>query len=735
MKNNTAKPGVNQLVNSIHEDYVAIAKKYPYAKGGIKRVEAVLDRANEYTVAFLGLNAESTHRVVCALLSCKEHPRSLTKKTLRYVALPNSAELPAEPISCEHLANLKANYVELTFTPTGADAPVSGPIVEETEETVTLKVGDSNQVFAKKEVITQGKIVDFEENEIVCSVAPESLDTDGALSLDADEIVLNVNGSEVVMDPLDIRSWQCTAVGKRRVSYKVVFTPDENGVVPPAENIPLARVGNAATRADVASVDIGLDNALLRDGRAILVMPSFDVFNADMWESVRHAEALFVVLDNRVRAEEETFLAQIRHFTQNIFFVQDNIEDAEWKEVRRKNVRALAACLGESPGDINACYFPVSSARKVSADSREDWQEGLRSSRFPRLLQWFESLDPVAAKKHRNHRALERIRYEAETLKLTLLLHHKESQWTADLLGHLRKNLEEKYPEIHRQTEDAFRRTFGSAWIQPIVMEEMGRVRSRFNSFYQGSWCFGRPLRGLPSLKFLYELSPLKPFLEPDSKELRDEGGTILENFLQQIVKETAPIFDDYFKKITVLPEQLVKAVSPAPSTDTDTAVHCLLINGMDKHILYDVSTALHLRYNTAFSSRPDLWGEHAQSAIFPMLIFASPAVTWPILGITGIAFCISRVLRHSSVERLQKEKNLDELGKFMTNICKHLHEEFLRELQTMGKHYKKAFNAAIDRFALDAKRPNADIQNIDRDIQNIDKLLDIISQQLPGFK
>lgn len=116
-------------------------------------------------------------------------------------------ELDEEPI--QELANLQANgYFTLTLTPTDADAPVSGEIVAETEDTVTLKVGDSNQTLSKTDVKSLLTIVDFDGNEIVGSLVSGSLDDD--------EIVLNVDGSEEVIDTFDIEEATFTrAFGKK----------------------------------------------------------------------------------------------------------------------------------------------------------------------------------------------------------------------------------------------------------------------------------------------------------------------------------------------------------------------------------------------------------------------------------------------------------------------------------------------------------------------------------------
>ena len=101
------------------------------------------------------------------------------------------SELDDEPI--EDLANLIASgYLTLTLTPADADAPVSGEIVSETEETVTLKVGEENQTLSKTDVKSQVTVLTFDDEEIVGALVSGTLDDD--------EIVLNVDGSEVIVD-------------------------------------------------------------------------------------------------------------------------------------------------------------------------------------------------------------------------------------------------------------------------------------------------------------------------------------------------------------------------------------------------------------------------------------------------------------------------------------------------------------------------------------------------------
>ena len=117
------------------------------------------------------------------------------------------SELDDEPI--EDLANLKARgYLTLTLMPMDADAPVSGEIVSETDETVTLKVVEENRTFSKTDVKMQMTLVDFDENETVGEHVSGTMDDF--------EIVLIVDGTEETYDPFNYDSATLTlASGKR----------------------------------------------------------------------------------------------------------------------------------------------------------------------------------------------------------------------------------------------------------------------------------------------------------------------------------------------------------------------------------------------------------------------------------------------------------------------------------------------------------------------------------------
>ena len=130
------------------------------------------------------------------------------------------SEIDEEPI--EELTNLQAKgYFTLTLTPADADAPVSGEIVSETDETVTLKINGEDKTFSKTDVKSQLTVITFDGDEIVGAVVSGTPDDD--------EIVLNVDGSEEVIDTFDVEE----ATFTRASGKKLLVTS------PMPENFPL----------------------------------------------------------------------------------------------------------------------------------------------------------------------------------------------------------------------------------------------------------------------------------------------------------------------------------------------------------------------------------------------------------------------------------------------------------------------------------------------------------------
>lgn len=116
------------------------------------------------------------------------------------------SEFDDEPI--EELTDLEAKgYFILTLTPADADAPVSGQLVSETDETVTLKVGDEARTLSKTDVKMQMTLVDYDDEETVGEYVSGTIE---------DEIVLIVDGSEEIFDGFDLTEATMTrASGKR----------------------------------------------------------------------------------------------------------------------------------------------------------------------------------------------------------------------------------------------------------------------------------------------------------------------------------------------------------------------------------------------------------------------------------------------------------------------------------------------------------------------------------------
>ena len=103
------------------------------------------------------------------------------------------SELDPEPI--EDLTDLKGKayfWIQVTLADTGAS--VSGELVEEDDENITLQVGGETQTVSKSNVKVQATLTDFDENIIVGELVSEN----------EDEITLIVDGEEQVIDTFDI---------------------------------------------------------------------------------------------------------------------------------------------------------------------------------------------------------------------------------------------------------------------------------------------------------------------------------------------------------------------------------------------------------------------------------------------------------------------------------------------------------------------------------------------------
>ena len=118
------------------------------------------------------------------------------------------SELDPEPI--EELTDLKGKgYFWIQVTLADAGATVSGDLVEEDDENITLQVGEETQTVSKANVKVQATLIDFDENVIVGELVSEN----------EDEVILNVDGEEQIIDTFDIDEGPTysRAFGKRLV--------------------------------------------------------------------------------------------------------------------------------------------------------------------------------------------------------------------------------------------------------------------------------------------------------------------------------------------------------------------------------------------------------------------------------------------------------------------------------------------------------------------------------------
>ena len=120
------------------------------------------------------------------------------------------SELDAEPI--EELADLAGKgYFWIQITPSDATVAISGDLVEEDDESITLKVGTETQKISKSNVKVQVSVITFDDDEpIVGELVSES----------EDEIIVNVDGSERTIDQFDIDTTTTSRAFGKRISVK-----------------------------------------------------------------------------------------------------------------------------------------------------------------------------------------------------------------------------------------------------------------------------------------------------------------------------------------------------------------------------------------------------------------------------------------------------------------------------------------------------------------------------------
>lgn len=116
------------------------------------------------------------------------------------------SDFDEEPVEEEDIVILKENgFFTLTITPMDSDTSVTGEIVDESADTVTLKIGEENQTFSKTDLKMMMTLDIFDVGETVGEYVSGSMDEG--------EIVLMVDGSEEVFDEFDIDGTPVKSVG------------------------------------------------------------------------------------------------------------------------------------------------------------------------------------------------------------------------------------------------------------------------------------------------------------------------------------------------------------------------------------------------------------------------------------------------------------------------------------------------------------------------------------------
>ena len=114
------------------------------------------------------------------------------------------SEFDEEPVDEEAIINLKAEgFFTLTITPIDSNTPVTGEIIEESADTVTLKIGEENQTFSKTDVKKMMTLIIFDADPVTGEYVSGTMD---------DEFVLIVDGNEEIIDGFDVEE-EVLAVG------------------------------------------------------------------------------------------------------------------------------------------------------------------------------------------------------------------------------------------------------------------------------------------------------------------------------------------------------------------------------------------------------------------------------------------------------------------------------------------------------------------------------------------
>ena len=673
---------LRKTVSKYAEGFVNLALRcdVPETAERIERAKSDYDTQTFNLVVTSGKPKVGKSRLICSILN---EPNLLSEdtKTPYKILLPlklNENEL------VEDLSNLMEwGYYELTVPVGTEQSTISGKIVSETPETITLQIEKKELVLPKSPPST---IVTFDDEEIVGWIESGNPPDD--------KIVLKkVDGTEEEIDTFDIKGPPTVTnfVGKRRQKYTVLFKADKQK---PEKQIDPGAVDTYVTRDDVASIVLRLHNTFLERHPGIVIVdtPYLGALLDDEDRSLclLSAHAFLFILDKTMTQEEKENLEILRQITDAIYFVQTKIDKAPqgWKKIRHHNMQIISEVLNVPPRHVK--YFSVSTKHKQDADQIDADQidkenkkeELLKKSKFLQLLKFLEGkLGKTDEEINRQSRDfLKKLKFDAETLLLRVGLINEElsrfENWFKETYEPLKVTLNEESADILRDTEQQMSNVFGSHGYRPITLKVM------------------------------------EQFSDMNTKQLRANLNNIQRTCIDVCIQETKDILDFFIERMDQLCNKIAKQMRHPWKGTVESPASKLSI-----HFVEELSQSLRV------------WSELLQSSMYPLMIASgalpsllaaggsgAAAATgvaaatgppgWVAIVVAGVALAvwgIARGFKEREARIMQKEKTTGEIKSILEGIVTQASGDVNRALQKLVRTYTREVTKEFESFKKEA--------------------------------
>ena len=633
-----------ERVSKYAENFVVLARRceMPIAAERIEKANRTYDKEHFNLVVTSGKKGVGKSQVICGLVA---EPELLPEDTRTVYKILNY-EVFDEPL--EDLADLMGRgYYELTVPVGMEQSTVSGKIVSETQETVTLTV--TIQLTLPKS--PPSTIVTFDNDK----------ETVGWIKSERDGKILlkKIDGTTEEIDTLDIKGKSTiNFVGKRKRKYTVLFKRNKQEF---EKQIDPRDAENYVDRDDVKCIVIRLHNDFFEkhSGTTIVDTPHLEALLADEERSLclLSARAFLFVLDGLMKQEEKETLASLSQITKSIYFVQTKIDTytdpSGWKQQRRRNLQEISEVLDIPPQDIK--YFSVSAAAKKKADQAQDSnvkKKALKDSGFSQLLEFLEGkLEKTDEKRNNLSREfLKKLKYETETLLLHVGLNSEElakfENWFNTTYETLKKDFDKESEDILWATEARINEVFGSPNYRPITL----KVMSQFDDM--------------------------------DAEQLRSNLYNIQQKCVNVCTTEIKHILDFYIKQNDQSRSKMVKRIGRPGKGMVESPTSKLSIYFVEK------LSQLYRSHSEGIQSfmYPLMIGSGALQSLFAASASSGPP-GWLVGGGAVLAFGlwgIARYFKARETEIMQKEKTAAEIKQILNGIVEYASIEVNRELKKL---------------------------------------------------